>query len=55
MSISFLFWLLMILWLIFGVEWGGFSDSRYRVVGGGLLLWVLLALLGYAQFGSPIK
>jgi hypothetical protein len=55
--IPFIFWLLMILWLLFGLYWNR-SDIRggnYGVMGGNLLLFVLLLLLGIGIFGSPIK
>lgn len=52
MSLGFLFWLLMIIWLIFGFwQWG---PANYAPFGGHLLLWVLLALLGIHVFGWPI-
>jgi hypothetical protein len=56
MSIGFLFWLIMILWLIFGFYWGysqgtGMAPMFY---GNHFVLWVLLALLGWKAFGFPI-
>jgi len=59
MTIGFLFWLLMILWLIFG--WPAYwpapgGDWRaFRPAGGLLLLWVILFLLGWQVFGWPIQ
>jgi hypothetical protein len=57
MTLSLWFWLLMILWLIFGFVWVDAPPAgpRWRPVGGHVLLWVLLALLGYGVFGGPIK
>jgi hypothetical protein len=51
MTIAFLFWLLMILWLLFG-SWTYWADRR--ILGGHFLLWVLLFLLGWEVFGFPI-
>lgn len=53
MSIGMLFWLLMILWLIFGLYWNrtDLQGGKYGVVGGNLLLFVLLFLLGWKVFG----
>ncbi len=57
MTIGFLFWLIMLIWLIFGflistpVTIGGQSVPGS---GGHLLLWILLALLGWGIFGFPI-
>ncbi len=57
MSIGFIFWLIMLIMLIFGffgtqpVTVGGTTVPGW---GGHLLLWVLLALLGWGIFGFPI-
>jgi hypothetical protein len=51
MSIGFIYWLLMILWIVFGV-WRGWGD-RY-LIGGSILQFVLFFLLGWAVFGFPI-
>lgn len=56
MTISFIFWLLMLLALIFGwIVYPPSAPTGYRPFGYSLLLWVLLALLGWATFGFPIK
>jgi hypothetical protein len=54
MSIGFIFWLLMILWLVFGayVYRGQFGVPL--AWGGNLLFFVLLFLLGWRVFGWPI-
>jgi len=56
MTIGLLFWFLMIATLLFGVAlaWPRAPEQRY-VFGGSLLWWVLLALVGIAVFGWPIK
>lgn len=54
MTIGVLFWILMILWLIFGF-WVYAPNPDRRVIGGHGLLWVLLFLLGWSVFGFPIK
>jgi hypothetical protein len=53
MTISLLFWVLMVLWLVFGFwqNWG----SGFPVIGSNLLLWVLIALLGWKTFGPLIQ
>lgn len=53
MPIGILFWVLMILWLLFGA-WV-YYPSGWQVVGWSALLWVLLALLGWQQFGPPLR
>ena len=52
MSIGFLFWLLMVLWLIFSL-WGG--AGRRASAGGNLLLFALFFLVGWKVFGFPIQ
>lgn len=54
MSMGLLFWVLMLLSLIFG-WWNWQSGHPYGPIGNNLLLVVLLALLGWAVFGAPIK
>jgi hypothetical protein len=56
MTIGLLFWVLMILSLLFG----GLSASpkwteRCPTWASSLLVWVLLALLGWAVFGPALK
>ena len=55
MSFSFVFWLLMLLWLVFWA-WGSFTPqgAPYWGRGSWLLLFVLLALLGWRVFGEPV-
>ncbi len=53
MSKGLLFWILMILWAILGgmLVYGG----GWLPMGGSLLLFTLLFLLGWHNFGSPIQ
>lgn len=56
MPLSYIFWLLIILWAIFGVGYGFVTTPDRRVIGGGnLLLFILIVLLGLQSFGSAIK
>lgn len=55
MSLGLLYWLLMILWLV-GYGYGTFrGPPNWPVVGPNILLFILLLVLGWATFGSPIK
>lgn len=56
MTRGLLFWILMILWLIFSFYfyWPA-AGTGYLVLGGPVLIFVLLALLGWQVFGAPIK
>jgi len=50
-----LFWILMLLWLLFGL-WSSWpiTNTSYGV-GSNLLLFVVIALLGWKVFGAPLK
>lgn len=52
MTIGMLFWVLMIVWLVFGL-WAWWPITRAH--GPTFLLWFLLFLLGWGVFGFPIK
>lgn len=57
MTIGFVFWLLMLLWILFGL-YSNREDLRggkYGVTGGNLLLFILLFLLGWRVFGFIIQ
>lgn len=53
MPIGVLFWVIMIVWLLFGLYWNrsDFSRGNYNVVSGNLLLFILLAIIGWKVFG----
>jgi len=56
MSIGLLYWILMILWAIFGVFPGFPKDQAgWKPFGGSLLLFILLFLLGWRTFGFVIQ
>jgi hypothetical protein len=52
MILEVLFWVFLILLLVFG-GWRGRSDYSY--LGGFGIVWLLLAILGWKVFGSPVK
>jgi len=54
MPMGILFWVLMILWLIFGILSGSIG-SGWALWGGHALTFVLFALLGWKCFGNPIQ
>jgi hypothetical protein len=55
--IGLLYWLLLILWLIFGA-WAYWpaagTPAGWRPIGGNLLMFVLFVLIGLELFGFPI-
>jgi len=57
MTLALAFWILMLLWLVFGLysHWPGFVSGQYGPFGSTLLLFLLLLLLGWGVFGAPIK
>lgn len=52
MTLELLFWILMLLVLVLG---GWTYRARWQAALPGGILWVLLLILGWAQFGPPIK
>lgn len=57
MSLAVLFWMLMVIWLVFGF-WSGYSPGQpynLRNWGGSMLNWILFAVLGWQVFGAPIR
>ncbi len=52
MSIGLLFWVIMIIGFLFGI----YSNRTNPMVwaGNSLVLWILLALLGWAVFGAAV-
>jgi hypothetical protein len=59
MKIGLLFWILMLVWLLFGAwtYWptGSATVVAYGPVGGNLLLLLLVGLLGWKVFGPPLQ
>ncbi len=58
MSIGFIFWLLMLLWLIFGFvrAWPAVpTESRFGFIGNSLFEFILFFLLGWKVFGFIIQ
>ena len=55
MPLSLLFWVLMVIWLVFG--WWGAQPTAppWSRFGGSLLNFILFAILGWAVFGAAIK
>lgn len=57
MTFGLCYWILMLLWLVFGL-WSNWPAAgqphNLRPVGGTLLLFILLVLLGWKTFGAPI-
>jgi hypothetical protein len=58
MPAGMIFWMLMILWFLFGLYWNWPAANQpggFGVLGGNLLLFVLLFILGWKLFGFVIQ
>jgi len=55
MSFALIYWVLMLFWLLFGL-WSNWpvGAANAKPLGGTLLLFILMVLLGYKVFGPPI-
>lgn len=57
MPLGIIFWVLMLIWLIFGV-WASGPDIRggqVRAFGGTLLVYVVIFVLGWRVFGFIVQ
>lgn len=57
MPLSFVFWVLMLVWFVFGLYFNrdGLRSGNYHTTGGNLLLFVLLFILGWRVFGFVLQ
>lgn len=55
MSIGLLFWILMIIWFVFGWVRESPAWNGYGPVGHNILLFILLFLLGWRAFGFVLQ
>ena len=57
MPLGILFWVLMVIWLLFGfwVNRADLQGGQYVGFGGNLLLFLLLFLLGWRTFGFIVQ
>lgn len=55
MTAGTLFWIIMLIVLLFGAWTYYSSPVAWGFAGINLILWVLLALLGWKVFGPAIK
>jgi hypothetical protein len=55
MSAGIWFWIIFVICLVFGLwnEWP--KDNNFRPLGGRLVIYILLGLLGWGVFGPPIN
>jgi hypothetical protein len=56
MTLGLAYWVLMLIWLVFGaLVHFGFVGGLYAVGTSTLLLFVLFLLLGWQVFGAPLR
>lgn len=58
MTRGLIFWVLMLIWCVFGIlNLGGFAGQYAHVVAGGsfVLDFVLFLLLGWQVYGPPVQ
>jgi len=53
MSLQVIFWILMLIWLIFGFV--GTKIGPWAPHGSTVLLFLILLVLGWGAFGAPIQ
>jgi len=56
MSLGLAFYILLLIWFVFGIVtyWPGSNFGHYGPGGNWLLLFVLFLLLGWKVFGPPL-
>lgn len=56
MTLSLVFWVLMLLWLVLGA-WTAFQGGRAGLAARApdALMFLLLLVLGWATFGAPVQ
>lgn len=55
MSRGLAFWVLMLVWLIFGLAWHFALFGGIAVFGLAIVPFLLFGLLGWQVFGAPIN
>lgn len=55
MTLGLCYWILMLIWLVFGIlVHFSFIAGTYTVLGNSALLFILFLLLGWQVFGAPL-
>jgi O-antigen ligase len=56
MTLGLAYWILMLVWLVFGtaLHFGLIAGGLVAVIGSPILIFVLLLLLGWQVFGPPM-
>ena len=54
MSLNIAFWVIMLVWLLFGA-WHLYQSANPMIIGGNLIVFVLFLILGWKVFGAPLQ
>lgn len=54
MSFALVYWILMLLWFVFGLAPYVGLVHPYTAIASNVLLFILFLLLGWHVFGSPV-
>ncbi len=54
MTLGLCYWILMLIWLVFGLLVHFGIAATYGAVGNVVLLFILFLLLGWQVFGPPL-
>jgi hypothetical protein len=54
MTLGLCYWILMLIWLVFGLLVHFGIAAAYGAVGNVVLLFILFLLLGWQVFGPPL-
>jgi hypothetical protein len=56
MTLGLAYWILMLIWLVWGIVWhSGYIASPIAPAGNYLLLFLLFGLVGWQVFGPPLR
>jgi hypothetical protein len=56
MTLGLCFWIIMLIWFVFGLAIHfAFVAGTYGAIGGTLLLFILFLILGWQVFGPPLR
>lgn len=49
------FWIIYLVCVVLGLYFDWPADGKFRSLGGRVVLFILIGILGWAVFGAPIK
>ena len=54
MPLAYFFWAIYVLCIVFGY-WGYWDNAAPQRFGGYFVLWILVGMLGWHEFGAAVK